>query len=86
MGDCKRSIDERPLMLKIKCDRHAKSALKITNRAIMAIKNRLNDKLTLAEVNKLFYATASAVSDILGIKIRRRGHKKTKQTQWKKIN
>lgn len=32
----------------------------------MAIKNRLNDKLSLAEVNKLFYATASAVSDILG--------------------
>lgn len=32
----------------------------------MAIKNRLNDKLSLAEVNKLFYATASAVNDILG--------------------
>ena len=57
-------IDKRPPLPKIKHNRQAKSALATANKALINVKNRLGTQLSVAEVN----ATASEVSDTLGIK------------------
>lgn len=48
--------------------------------------NRLEHKLSLTEVNKLFYAAACAVCGTLGIKMRKNRHKKKKPSHNEEKN
>ena len=77
-------IDKRPPLPKIRHSRKAKLALETANKALQNIKKRLEEQLSLTEINELFYATASAVAEALGLKSRTRIHKKQEQPKWKK--
>ena len=77
-------IDKRPPLSKIRHSRKAKLALETANKALQNIKKRLEEQLSLTEINELFYATASAVAEALGLKSRTRIHKKQEPPKWKK--
>ena len=57
--------------------------LETANKAINLIKAKKEQKLSLTEVNELFYTSASAVCDNLGIKVRSKTQKKPKVPMWK---
>ena len=76
-------MDKRPPLPKIKHNRQAQSALATSNKALKNISNTFEKQLSLKEVNKIFYATASAVCSTLGIKLRIRVYKKLEQLKWK---
>ena len=77
-------IDNRPPLPKIRHSRKAKLALGTANNALKNIKKRLEQQLSLTEVNELFYATASAVAKVLGLQSRTRIHKRPEPLRWKK--
>ena len=52
--------DNKPPLPKIKHNRQAKSALATANKALTNIFNTLEKHLSFAQVNMIFYATASA--------------------------
>ena len=65
-------INQRPPIPKIKNAQSAKTAIETANKAIDQIKEE-SGKLSLTEVNHLMYATASAVRESLGLKIKEKG-------------
>ena len=77
-------VTKRPPIPKIKHTRQAKKALETANEAIKLIKAKKDQKLSLTEVNELFYSSASVVSDTLGIKARSKPQKKPKVPMWKR--
>ena len=77
-------IDNKPPLPKIRHSRKAKLALETANNALKNIKKRLEQQLSLTEVNELFYATASAVAEALGLQSRIRIHKIPEPPKWKK--
>ena len=81
-------IDQRLPNPKIKSDRHSKSAIETANKAINQIKDELPEALSgLTDINHLFYKAASAITESLGIKQKRRNilHvRKVNQPKWKK--
>ena len=56
--------------------RNAKLALETANNALKHIMKRLEQQLSLTEVNELICATASAVAEALGLQSRTRIHKR----------
>ena len=77
-------VTKRPPIPKIKHTRQAKKALETANEAIKLIKAKKDQKLSLTEVNELFYSSALVVSDTLGIKARSKPQKKPKVPMWKR--
>ena len=77
-------IDNRPPLPKIRHSRKAQLALETANNALKNIKKWLEQQLSLTEVNELFYATASAVAEALGLQSRTRIHKRPEPPKWKK--
>ena len=62
----------------------AKTAIETANKAIDQIKEE-SGKLSLTDVNHLMYATASAVTEALGLKTKeKRRLRKPNQPKWKK--
>ena len=77
-------INQRPPIPKIKNAQSAKTAIKTTSKAIDQIKEK-SGKLSLTAVNHLMYATASAVTESLGLKTKeKRRLRKPNQANWKK--
>ena len=64
-------INQRPPIPKIKNAQSAKTAIETANKAIDQIKEE-SGKLSLTDVNHLMYATASAVTESLGLKTKER--------------
>ena len=81
------NISDRPKLPKIYLNMQARSALETANKAITEIKDKQTHRLSLSEVNQLYYASALAISDTLGIKQKQR-QKTTRPKQddplWKK--
>ena len=77
-------IDNRPPLPKIRHSRKAKLALETANNVVKNIKKRLEQQLSLTEVNELFYAAASAVAEALGLQSRTRMHKRPEPRKMEK--
>ena len=79
-------IGHRIPIPKIKSDRHSKSAIETANKAINQIEDELPEVLSsLTDINHLVYAAASAITELLGIKQKRRNIlRKVNQPKWKK--
>ena len=78
-------IGQRPPLPKIKSDRHSKSATEIANKVINQIKDQLPEVLSLTDINHLIYASASAITESLGIKEKRKYRlRKDNRPKWKK--
>ena len=77
-------IANRPPLPKIRHSRKAKLALETANNALKNIKKRLDQQLSWTDMNGLFYATASAVAEVLGLQSRTRIHKRPEPPKWKK--
>ena len=77
-------INQRQPIPKTTNAQSAKTAIETANKAIDQIKEE-SGKLSLADVNHLMYATASAVTDALGVKTKeKRRLRKPNQPNWKK--
>ena len=64
-------ISQRPPIPKIKNVQSAKSVVETANKAIHQIKEE-SGKLSLTDINHLMYATASAVTESLGMKTKKK--------------
>ncbi|KAL9955121.1 hypothetical protein ACROYT_G036407 [Oculina patagonica] len=74
-------MTERPLLPKIKKDRRARDAIDIADKAIKEIKEGIDGPLTITDINQIVYATASIITEKMGLKPRqhsRIGKKKQK--------
>ena len=77
-------INHRQPIPKITNAQSAKTAIEKANKAIDQLKEE-SGKLSLADVNHLMYATASAVAESLGLKTKeKRRLRKPNQTNWKR--
>ena len=77
-------ISQRPPIPKIKNVQSAKSVVETANKAIHQIKEE-SGKLSLTDINHLMYATASAVTESLGMKTKKKfGLRKPSQPKWKR--
>ena len=74
-------MTERPLLPKIKKDRHARDTIDTANKAIKEIKEGIDGPLTITSINQIVYATASIITEKIGLKLRQysRIHKKTEE-------
>ena len=76
-------INQRQPIPKITNAQSAKTAIETANKAIDQIKEE-SRKLSLADVNHLMYAAASAVTESLGLKTKeKRRLRKPNQPNWK---
>ena len=82
----KADIDKRPPLPNIRHSRKSKLALETANNALQNIKKKLEQQLSLAIVNELFYASASADAEALVLQSRARIHKRLEAPKWKKNN
>ena len=80
-------INQRPPIPKIKNAQSAKTAIETANKAIDQIKEE-SVKLSLTDVNHLMYATASAITESLGLKTKEKGgcEKPINQNGKRKLN
>ena len=78
-------MTERPLLPKIKKDRRAFEAIDITNKAIKEIKEGIDGPPTITGINQIVYATASIITEKVGLKLRQHSRigKKTEEPAWK---
>ena len=78
-------MTERPLLPKIKKDRRARDTIDTANKAIKEIKEGIDGPLTITGINQIVYATASIITEKIGLKPRQhsRIHKKTEEPAWK---
>ena len=78
-------MTERPLLPKIKKDRHAHDAIDTANKAIKGIKEGIDGPLTITDKNQIVYATASVITEQIGLKPRQHSRigKKQKESAWK---
>ena len=78
-------MTERPLLPKIKKDRRAHDAIDTANKAIKEIKEGIDGPLTITDINQIVYATASVITEQIGLKPRQHSRigKKQKEPAWK---
>ena len=78
-------MTERPLLPKIKKDRRARDAIDTANKAIKEIKEGIDGPLTITGINQIVYATASIITEQIGLKPRQHSRigKKQKEPPWK---
>ena len=76
-------LKDRNSLPKIHLNRKAKELIRISNKAILMIKESREKSLDINEVNELIYATAYATTESIGKKITKRQQRKTKQPFWK---
>lgn len=73
-------ISQRSPISKIKNARGAKTAIETANKAIDQIKEE-SGKLSLTDINHLMYATASSVTELLGMKTKEKKRPETIQSK-----
>lgn len=73
-------ISQRSPIPKIKNARGAKTAIETANKAIDQIKEE-SGKLSLTDINHLMYATASSVTELLGMKTKEKKRPETIQSK-----
>ena len=78
-------MTERLLLPKIKKDRRACDAIDTANKAIKEIKEGIDGPLTITGINQIVYATASTITEQIGLKPRQHSRigKKQKEPAWK---
>ena len=78
-------MTERPLLPKIKKDRRAHDAIDTANKAIKEIKEGIDGPLTITDISQIVYATASVITEQIGLKPRQHSRigKKQKEPAWK---
>ena len=77
-------ISQRPPIPKIKNVQRAKSAIEMAKKAINQIKEE-SGKLSLTDISHIVYATASAVTESLGMNTKKKnGLRNPNQPKWKK--
>ena len=78
-------MTERPLLPKIKKDRRAHDAIDTANKAIEESKEGIDGPLTITDINQIVYATASMITEQIGLKPRQHNRigKKQKEPAWK---
>ena len=78
-------MTERPLLPKIKKDRRTHDAIHTANKAIKEIKEGIDGPLTITDINQIVYATASVITEQIGLKPRQHSRigKKQKEPAWK---
>ena len=76
-------LKDRNSLPKIHLNRKAKELIRISNKAILMIKESREKSLDINEVNELIYATAYVTTESIGKKITKRQQRKRKQPFWK---
>jgi len=73
-------MTEWPLLPKIKKDRRARDTVDTANKVMKEIKEGIDGPLTITGINQIVYATASIITEKIGLKPRQhsRIHKKQK--------
>ena len=76
-------LKDRNSLPKIHLNRKAKELIRISNKAILMIKESREKSLDINEVNEVIYATAYVTTESIGKKITKRQQRKRKQPFWK---
>ena len=76
-------LSDRIQLPKIRKDRKAKDLIHKGNIAILKLKTQTMEPLTITELNQMVYATASVITEELGVTIQRKKGRQHKQPQWK---
>ena len=74
-------IGDRAKLPNINKDRKAKELLKIANEALSTIKQAY--QLGITEINELIYATATVVTEMKGVKVKKQRKPNRRQPAWK---
>ena len=72
---------ERPLLPKIKKDCRPHDAIDTANKAIKEIKEGIDRPLTITDINQIVYATASVITEQIGLKPRQHSRIGKKQKE-----
>ena len=76
-------LKDRNSLPKIHLNKKGKELIRISNKAILMIKESREKSLDINEVNELIYATAYVTTESIGKKITKRQQRKRKQPFWK---
>ena len=76
-------LSDRIQRLKIRKDRKAKDLIHKGNIPILKLKTQAIEPLTITELNQMIYATASVITEELGVAIQKKTGRHHKQPQWK---
>ena len=76
-------LKDRNSLPKINLNRKAKELIKVSNKAMLLIKESCGKCLDINEINELIYTTACVTTECIGKKITKRKQRTRKQPLWK---